>query len=114
MAMSEIQELMRQKRELEQRIHLLMSGAIIRDKVKLDRIGFAGKYQKGKWALFYRYAHVVNTGYRYNCVPQPRTKWTPIINGDSMDEVINQIPDAIKALTELYEIARGGEHGTDT
>ena len=112
MAMSEIQELMRQKRELEQRIHLLMSGAIIRDKVKLDRIGFAGKYQKGKWALFYRYAHVVNAG----CpgVPQPRTRWTPMINGDSIEDVINQIPDAIKALTELYEIARGGEHGTDT
>ena len=108
----DIHELMKQKRELEQRIHLLMSGAIIRDKVKLDRIGFAGKYQKGKWALFYRYAHVVNAG--CHGVPQPRERWTPMINGDSIDEVIDQIPDAIKALTELYEIARGGEHGTDT
>jgi len=108
----DIQELIRQKRELEQRIHLLMSGAIIRDKVKLDRISFAGKYQKGKWALFYRYDHVVNRG--RGGLPQPRTKWTPIINGESMEKVINQIPDAINALTELYEIARGGEHGTDT
>jgi hypothetical protein len=108
----DIQELIRQKRELEQRIHLLMSGAIIRDKVKLDKIGFAGKYQKGKWALFYRYDHVVNRG--RGELPQPRSRWTPMINGDSIEEVINQIPDAIKALTELYEIARGGEHGTDT
>lgn len=112
MAMSEIQELMRQKRELEQRIHLLMSGAIIRDKVKLDKICFAGKYQKGKWALFYRYDHVVSRG--REALPQPRSRWTPIINGDSIEEVINQIPDAIKDLTELYEQVKGEQHGADS
>lgn len=108
----DIQELIRQKRELEQRIHLLMSGAIIRDKVKLDKIGFAGKYQKGKWALFYRYDHIVNRG--RGGLPQPRSRWTPMINGDSIEEVINKIPDAIKALTELYEQVKGEQHGADT
>ena len=112
MVMSEIQELMRQKRELEQRIKLLTSGAIIRDRVKLDRIGFAGKFQKGKWALFYRYDHVVNA--RCHGDPQPRKRWTPLINGETMEEVAEQIPDAIRALTELYEIVKGEQHGTDT
>jgi len=108
----ELQRLIAEKRELEHRIHLLTSGAIIRDRVKLDRIGFAGKFQQGKWALFYRYDYVVNA--RCHGDPQPRKRWTPLINGETMEEVAEQIPDAINALTELYAIAKGEQHGTDT
>ena len=105
----ELQRLLAEKKELEMRIHLLTSGAVVREKVKLDRIGFAGKYQKGKWALFFKYDHVVNAG--CHGAPQPRSKWQPIVNGDTLDDVIDQIPDVIKALTDLYEEAK---HGTDT
>jgi len=48
----ELKRLLEEKKELERRIHLLTTGALIHDTVKLDHIGFAGKFQKGKWALF--------------------------------------------------------------
>lgn len=99
----ELRELMRQKRDLERRIMILTTGSIVNDMVKVDRIGYAGKFQQGKWALFFKYAHVVNTG--CHGVPETRTKWQPMINADTKEEVINQIPGAIKALTELYEQA---------
>ena len=97
----ELRRLIAEKRELEQRIKLLTSGA------KLDRIDFAGMYQRGKWALFFKYDLVANN----HGVPQPRSKWQPVINGDSMDDVINQIPDVINVLTDLYEEVK---HGTNT
>lgn len=106
---NELKQLLKEKEKLERRIQLLTTGALIHENVKLDRIGFAGKFQNGKWALFYKYAHVANTG--SNGVPDPRTKWQPIINGDTAEDVINQIPDAIKALTDLYEEAI--HHGKD-
>ena len=107
--MTELERLKKEKFDLERRIHLLETGALVHETVKLDRIGFASAYQKGKWALFYRYSYIVNAG--SHGVPQPRKKWQPLINGDSMDEVVKQIPDVINALTDLYEEAK---HGTDT
>ena len=107
---NELKQLLKEKKELERRIQMLTTGALIRDNVKLDRIGFAGKFQNGKWALFYKYVYVANVG----CpgVPESRNKWQPMINGDTVEDVIKQIPDAIKALTDLYEEAT--LHGQDT
>jgi hypothetical protein len=110
--MTELQQLLQEKRELERKIKILTTGSIVNDIVKIDRIGYPGRFQQGKWALFYRYKHVVNAGCHGK--PEPRAKWQPLFNGDSLDEVVNMIPDAIKALTELYEQAKGEQHGTDT
>ena len=107
---NELKQLLKEKKELERRIHLLTTGALIHENVKLDRIGFAGKFQQGKWALFYKYAHTVNTG--RDGVPEARSKWQPMINGDTCEDIINQIPGVIKELTELYEEAV--KHGQDT
>jgi len=52
----------------------------------------------------------VNTG--HSGVPEARTKWQPIVNGETFDEVIGKIPDVIKALTDLYEEAAGNGTGT--
>ena len=106
----ELRQLLKQKRELEQRIKYLTTGSLIHNDVKIDRIGFAGKYQQGKWALFYKYKYIVNCGREGR--PQDRTKWTAIINAETMEGVLNQIPGAIKALQDLYEEAVN--HGTDT
>jgi hypothetical protein len=105
----ELMQLMAEKRELERRINLLKTGGITHDNVKIDRIGFAGYYQRGKWALFCRYKHTVARG--RNGIPEERTKWQTIINGDSKEDVVKQIPDLIKALNAIYEEA---SNGTDT
>ncbi len=112
MAMTELQQLLQEKKELERKIKILTTGSVVNDIVKIDRIGYPGRFQKGKWAVFYRYKYIANTG--YHGTPKPMKKWQTLFNGDSIDEVVNMIPDAIKALTELYEQAKGEQHGTDT
>ena len=97
----ELRELMRQKKELERRIQALTTGSVVHETVKIDRIAFASKYQQGKWALFFKYAHTVNRG--YNGGPETRTKWQPLFNAENKEEVISRIPEVIRELTELYE-----------
>ena len=110
--MTELQQLLKEKRELERKIKILTTGSIINDMVKIDRISCAGPHQRGKWAVFYKYLYIAGIGYKNE--PKARSKWQPLFNGDSFDEVVNMIPDAIKDLTELYEQAKGEDHGTDT
>ena len=110
--MTELQELMRQKKELEKKIKILTTGSVINENVKIDRINYAGQYQRGKWALFYKYNYIVSRGRQG--IPENWSRWMPMFNGESFEDVVRQIPDAIKALTELYEETKGAEHGTDT
>jgi hypothetical protein len=110
--MTELQQLLYEKRELERKIKILTDGAVVNDIVKIDRLGCPGKYQQGKWAVYYRYKHVVNAG--CHGVPKKRVKWQPLFNGDSLEEVVDMIPNAIKALTELYEQGKGEQHATDS
>ena len=112
--MTELQMLLHEKRELERRIKELTTGSIFKDTVKLDRISAPGKYQTGKWALYLKYEHTANVGNWRNSRAEYRSKWQPVVNGDSLDDVVSKIPEVIKALTELYEMAKGEQHGTDT
>ena len=41
--MTELQELMKQKKEIEKRIKILTTGSVINEDVKIDRITYAGK-----------------------------------------------------------------------
>ena len=111
--MSELEQLKKEMRELERRIKLLSSGAITNEKVKLDRFGFPSKYQENKWAVFFQYDYTANVG-RYPGRPEKRSKWNPLFSGDSPKEVIDKIPEAIRALTELYEQAKGEAHDEDS
>lgn len=108
----ELKQLIEEKKMLERKIKALTSGTIENELAKIDRIGFAGHYQKGKWALFYKYRFIVSSGSQE--IPKPRGKWVPLFNADTFDDIVNKIPEAIKALTELYETARGDGNGTDT
>ena len=110
--MTELQMLLHEKKEIERKIKFLTSGAITNDLVKLDRINFASQYQKGKWAVFYKYHHIVSAGREGRA--EIRDRWSPLFNADSREEAVNMLPVAIKALTELYEMAKGEQHGTDT
>jgi hypothetical protein len=107
--MTELEQLIAEKRELERRIKFLTTGSITHEMVKIDKIGYAGKYQRGKWAVFYKYLHVVSKGRQGT--PEARMKWVPLVNGETIEEVVNELPNVIKDLTELYEEAK---HGTDT
>ena len=110
--MTELQELMKQKREIEKRIKILTTGSVINENAKIDRITYAGQYQQGKWALFYKYKFIASRGREGRA--EYRTKWQVLLNDESFDDVVSQIPDIIQALTELYEDAKGANHGTDT
>lgn len=110
--MTELQELMKQKKEIEKRIKILTTGSVINEDVKIDRITYAGKYQRGKWALFFKYRHIVSKGWEGTA--EYRTKWQPLFNEESFDDVVKRIPYVIQALTDLYEETKGAEHGTDT
>ena len=105
----ELKRLMAEKKELERKIKALTSGAIDHGDAKLDRIGFAGEYQRGHWALFYEYKFTRSRGREGR--PEPASRWTPLAHGETMEEVLEKIPDVIKALTDLYEEVK---HGTDS
>ena len=108
--MTELEQLIAEKKEIERRIKLLTSGSITHEMAKIDKLGgYAGKYQRGKWAVFYKYLHVVSKGRQGT--PEASMKWVPLVNGETIEEVVNELPNVIKDLTELYEEAK---HGTDS
>ena len=101
----ELRMLIEEKKQLERRIKMLTTGSIENGLAKIDRICCASKYQRGKWALFYKYKYYANT--RRQELPVQRTKWETMFNGETLEEVVEKIPEAIKALQDLYEAAKG-------
>ena len=104
----ELKKLIQQKKELERRIKILESGAITNEMVKLDRINSYSELQNGKWCVYYKREFLVRKG------PKVATKWMPLFSGDTIEEAVGKIPDAVKALQELYNDAKGGADGTDS
>ena len=103
--MTELQELIRQKREIEKKIKILTTGSIIEENVKIDKIGCPMQYQHGKWALFYKYRFVASRGREGKA--EERSKWVPLFNGDSFYEILKRMPEVINELTEIFENAKG-------
>ena len=108
----ELKKLIKEKEELEHRIKMLESGAIMRDFVKLDRINSYSEHQNGKWCVYYKREFFVRKG-PYS-KPKEATKWMPLFSGDTIEEAVGKIPDAVKALQELYNDAKGGVDGADS
>lgn len=102
--MTELERLIKEKKELERRIAVLSSGAIVNDFAKLDMVKMGGE-QKGKWAVFYRYFFIVRRG-RYGDNEEWQ-KWVPIFcpQSGSREEAVKEIPNIIKHLQALYEEA---------
>ena len=108
----ELKKLIQEKKELERKIKLLESGAITNEMVKLDRINSYSEHQNGKWCVYYKREFFVKKG-PYS-KPKEATKWMPLFSGDTIEEAVGKIPDAVKALQELYNDAKGGVDGADS
>lgn len=112
--MTELERLLKEKKSIERRINFLTSGSIINENCKVDRINYS-YYQKEKWALYYKYRFIAAVS--RDAHPEHRSKFMPLVNGDTVEEVVEKIPEVIKALTELYDMykqSEGEQHGTDT
>ena len=97
----QIEQLMKEKEELERRIALLTKNRIVMNNVKLDTINGVGE-QHGKWAVSYKYDHIVRAG--RNGLIEKRRKWVPLFCCDNREEAIKMIPRVIGELKELYDM----------
>ena len=95
-----LEKLLKQKREIEAQIKALKNQAIITDncKAKIDIEHYYAKADRHYVAVK---IHV--DGFSGE---KGRDVWRSVINGNSREEVISKIPDIIKSLQELYDIAK--------
>ena len=105
-----IEQLIKEKEELERKLNLLQSMVIAKDSVKIDTI--KSNLDPGKWAVYYRYRFIKRVG--VYAAKRFAEKWVPFIQGESFDEVIDGIPDVINELQSFYETVKGVEHGADS
>lgn len=95
----ELEQLRRQKAEIEQRIRRLTTLTSIHDNVKLDIIKTKGP-QCGKWTIYYKYRHMRWHGAtRSN---EPGEKWVPLVCCNTRQEAVESIGEIIGEFQELY------------
>ena len=93
--MSEIDELRKQKKEIEDKIKQLKNKEEKYGNVKLSLETYPG-YIKNKWVVSVKVCETSNNG-------QYREYWRAIIKALSKDEAVKQIPDIIKDLEKLHD-----------
>lgn len=95
----ELKELLRQKREIEDKIKALHEGVPVEiGNVKLDKEHYPTTKPD-------RYFVAVRSTYRDGNTKDSlgRDRWSAIINGTDRQAVIDQIPERIKELQALYD-----------
>lgn len=98
--MNELEELIRQKKELEERIRQARNQTISCGRAKLDVEHYPTQLPDRHYV-----AIMVDTSY----LGDNRNRWRTVANGKTRDDAINQIPTIINDLQSLYNQVRGGE-----
>lgn len=97
--MTELEELIEQKKAIEQKIRLLRDGTpIVTGCAKLDR----EVYPTSKPDRYYVAVSVANCKDETNASCRSK-RWKSVSNGQSREEAISGIPEIVHGLIELYE-----------
>lgn len=96
--MSELDELLRQKREIERKIKELKNCASIIGQVKIDVEHYPTQKPDRHFLAVY-----------YKPLDNGRQKWQTIFSANDRVSVINKIPEIIENLQELYDRNKVGE-----
>ena len=94
--MSEFQDLMKQKREIEERIKVIKKATMINGSAKLD-IEHYPTTRPDEWYIAIKVPGVCEND---------QTRYRSIIRGHSKEECIEKIPEIIKDLKGLYEMVK--------
>lgn len=104
-----MQELIRQREEIDRKIQELKGCVVVDDLVKLDVIGTKGP-QRGCYAVSFKYKHSRWSG--NDRMHHDAGKWVPIFQKENREEAIAAIPEAISALQKLYDkLTKAGGFG---
>lgn len=98
--MKELQRLMKQKKEIEERIRMLKNIMTVFGCVKLD----IDHYPTTRPDEYYIAVKVSDV------MPGDQTRYRSIIRGHSKEECIEKIPQVIKDLQGLYDKLKENEH----
>lgn len=103
--MTELEELMEQKKAIEQKIRLLRDGTpIVTGCAKLDK----EVYPTSKPDRYYVAVSVANCKDETNASCRSK-RWKSISNGQSREDAISGIPEIVNGLIELYERFTGNK-----
>ena len=99
--MSELEKLLQQKKEINERIRQLKAQAIICGTAKYDTEHYPTDLPD---------RHFIAVNSCYNYLGREQTRWKTIINGGSRSDLIEKIPPIINDLQTLYNTLKEEEN----